>query len=465
MSKHACAFVTTGLIAGLAAGCGSDGSSGAPVGATAAATSATGGGGGSSTGSTSSSANPSPTPSPVAPPVVTAASVASGWNDRDTALDLDGTGFLPTSTVRLESTSGAHALTQVVVRSEFRIEAVVPPGAAPGAYEVVVEHQGGVSSGGPTFAVDNLLDVDLPGAFASGYRDARMPGASGDTVDVRIYYPAVQAGQGAAPAPGAGPYPLVVYGHGFKPPLFAAGIDYRANTFLADTLAAFGYIVVCPDLATNNDLFGSGSSGQANSGRDADDLLAAIDYLATVSNDPNDPLSGLVDTTRVGLAGHSRGGDAALMAGAAEVAAAGAANSRVKALAAFGPPSTDSRNNNAPLNFGDFTDLPTFLVGASNDQIAPPAQQRDILALAGSPSWMVEITGGNHSQYKDSGSTILSDGSAAIPLAEQQAICQRYATAWFHRHVKGVQAPVVADTIMRGARVTADARLGAVDVR
>lgn len=458
------AWIGIGLALVTLVGCGSSSSSGRGAATAAATTSA------SSAAATTSSATgvgatgSSSTTNPLAsiPPVLTGASESEGFNDRDQTIVLSGSGFFRGAVVRLAGTT-PHLAIQVDVQTENRIEAVLPAGAEPGSYTLEVETAGGVARG-PSYQVRNLLDVDQAGAFEVGYEDRKMTGASGDQVDVRVYYPALSAGQATPADPSAGPYPVVVYSHGFKPFAFSAGIDYRNNTFLVETLAAFGYVVVCPDLSSNNVYFGSNGTGQANSQRDAADALAAIDFAAVLGQDPNHPLFALVDEDRAGLAGHSRGADGSLIAAADEVVAR-AAQARVKAVVAFAPPSKDSQNSNAPLQFGDFSSIPTFLVGASRDPIAPISDQQDILAQAGAPSWLFEITGGNHSQYKDSATRILGDSTASVLLTEQQAICRRYATAWLHRHVKGLDLPAINDRILNGSEVQADARITGVTVR
>jgi predicted dienelactone hydrolase len=455
------AWIGIGLALGTLVGCGSSSSSGSAA-ATAAATSSTAPTTSSATGIGGTSSTSATNPLASIPPVLTGASEAEGFNDRDQTVVLSGSGFFRGAVVRLAGAT-PHLAIQVDVQTENRIEAVLPAGAELGSYTFEVETAGGVAQG-PSYTVRNLLDVDEPGAFEVGYEDRKMTGASGDQVDVRVYYPALTKGRATAADPSAGPYPVVVYSHGFKPFLLAAGIDYRNNTFLVETLASFGYVVVCPDLSSNNVYFGSNGTGQANSQRDAEDALAAIDFAALLGQDPAHPLFALVDEDRAGLAGHSRGADGSLIAAADEVVARGA-QARVKAVVAFAPPATDSQNSNAPLQFGDFSSVPTFLVGASEDSIAPLSDQQDILALAGPPSWLFEISGGNHSQYKDSASRILSDGSASIPLADQQAICRRYATAWLHRHVKGLDLPAIKARILQGSEVVADTRITSVTIR
>lgn len=304
----------------------------------------------------------------------------------------------------------------------------------------------------------NLTDPDQPGAFAVGELDTVVPGASGDRVPARVYYPAATAGTSRAADRRLAPYPAVVYNHGFKPPLFAAGIDYRNNTFIAAWLASFGYVVICPDQAPNNDLFGT---GQENATRDAEDARAALEHLLARSADPADALAGMIDPTRAALAGHSRGGDASLMAAAAEVAQRGSA-ARFKAIAVMGTPDRDPGNffsPAGPLTFGDFTSVPTLIIGGSQDPIAPLAHQQGILSQSGPGSLMLQLLGGNHSQFKDSDAMLPGDDPATIPLATQHAVCRRYVTAWLGYFVKGEQATFREHVTSGGAIVRADPRV------
>ncbi|MGE0711055.1 MAG: IPT/TIG domain-containing protein [Planctomycetota bacterium] len=386
---------------------------------------------------------------------LTSISPTNGPNDRDHVVTLLGTGFTAGAQVRV----GATVARSVVLKSSGELEAVFPAGVAAGSQPVVVT-VGASSATGPAWSALNLIDPDQPGAYAASYREARIAGASGDTPWARYYYPATQAGPAAPPAAGAGPFPVVIYDHGFRPPIVSFGVGFRDNGFIAERLASFGYVVVCVDMASNNALFGT---GQENSQRDADDTIAALDYLEQSNLDPAHPLYGLVDASRAAFVGHSRGGDAALMAGAAELRARGA-SARVLALAALAPPAFDSQASGAPLVFGDFKALPLLLVSGSEDPIAPYADQQAIFAQAGSPAMLVEIDGGNHSQFKDTDTRILGDAAPGTPLADQQDVVRRYLTAWLGAHVKGQQA-LFADYLLQGPRALADARLSRLEVR
>ncbi|MCA8923791.1 MAG: IPT/TIG domain-containing protein [Planctomycetes bacterium] len=392
-----------------------------------------------------------------APPTLSAVAPDRGANDAPHTVTIQGAGFVVGVAVQV-SVGGVPASAANVL-SATEVEATLPAGLPAGVQPLELS-QLGQTVGGLSWTALNFSDPDVVGGYTVGYLDERIQGASGDRPDVRIYFPAQQAGSGATPDPSGGPYPVVVYNHGFKPPFISFGINYRNNTFIAERLASFGYVVACVDLATNNSLF---RTGQENSQRDADDTIATLDHFERANADATHPLFGLLDPTRAALGGHSRGADAALIAGAMEVQARGAA-SRVRALFAYGPPSTDSQNGNRPLVFGDFTQLPLLLIGGSNDGIAAPAQQRDILALSAAPSCFLELDGGNHSRFKDNSTFILGDSAATLSLADQHDACRRYTTAWLGTHVKG-QAGLFADYVLRGSKVLSDARLSAVDVR
>lgn len=428
-------------------GCGSGSSSRSRAGASTTV-------GATSSGSTSPLPSASPMPS-ASPPTVQAVAPTTVWNDQSAVLVVQGSGFFAPTEVRLVDASGVVTLaTGVVVRSTTEVEATFAAGMTPAARLVVVATPAGTSAGGPAVTVVGNVDPDVAGGHLVGWRDVQLQGASGDRPEMRIYYPATAAALGAPVDMSRAPYPIVAYGHGFRPPLIHFGIGFRNNAFLAARLASFGYVVACPDLATNNQLFGAGATGQANSGRDADDLVATLDDLTRRGQDPQDALFAAIDGTRAAIGGHSRGGDGAMIAAAREAARS---PRRVLAAFAFGPPATDSRNNNVPLVLGDLSTVPLLLVGSSRDVIAPLADQRAILASTRSRGLVLEVVGGSHSLYKDNDTTILGDGTAVIPLATQQAVCRRHATAWLNLLVRG-QGALAAPWLAGGAIAAADPR-------
>lgn len=441
------------VVAGsFVAGCGgsSSGSSQAAS-TTAAATSSLAPLGSSSTGS-----------SPVTtatPPTIGTVTPTSLWNDEPGVLTIGGSGYTVTSRVELVDAGGSPvSAAQVTLRSTGELVATFAAGLAPGQWQLRVT-EGTATVAGPTLTVVGNIDPDTRGAQQVGWIDVQLQGASGDRPAMRVYYPAIGSGAGRPVDPARAPYPIVAYGHGFKPPILSFGIDHRNNAFVAEWLASFGYVVACPDLATNNQLLGTGATGQANSGRDADDLIATLDDLTRRGRDSGDPLFGMIDETRAAVGGHSRGGDGALIAAARE---ASRSPRRVRAAFAFGPPATDSRNGNAPLVFGDLSTVPLLLIGASRDAIAPLADQRAILSRTTARGVVLEIVGGSHSLYKDNDTVILGDGTAVVPLATQHAVTRRHATAWLNQTVRG-QGQLARPWLPGGAIAAADPRVRLID--
>lgn len=118
--------------------------------------------------------------------------------------------------------------------------------------------------------------------------DGARETTTGDTLDYTLYLP--QPG-GDRPAP---PYPAVVLTHGF-----ARNKRFHANN--AAYMAERGLVVLTPNMSS---LFGGESAQLENIENTADHLR----WLAASALAPDDPLFGLVDADRLGLAGHSAGG-------------------------------------------------------------------------------------------------------------------------------------------------------------
>lgn len=116
----------------------------------------------------------------------------------------------------------------------------------------------------------------------------RRPSVSGGTLLYDLFIP--QPDPALAPPP----WPAVVLTHGFAR-------DRTRHRHNAMYLAQRGVVVLAPDMAS---LLG----GEAAQLRCIADLVSNVAWLAERSADAGDALSGLVDPTRIGLAGHSAGG-------------------------------------------------------------------------------------------------------------------------------------------------------------
>jgi fermentation-respiration switch protein FrsA (DUF1100 family) len=141
-------------------------------------------------------------------------------------------------------------------------------------------------------------------------RRIRLPDGStrARTLTTYVRYPALGApGRTDVPdAPAAstgGPYPLVVFGHGFA-------VTPRTYAHLLQSFARAGYIVAAPEfpLASANAPGGPDESDLINQPSDMSFVISRV--LAAGS--ANGALAGLVDSAHVAVAGQSDGGVTAL---------------------------------------------------------------------------------------------------------------------------------------------------------
>jgi predicted dienelactone hydrolase len=195
------------------------------------------------------------------------------------------------------------------------------------------------------------------GSHAVGYRVFSTTGAQGQPLTVRAWYPAVGAtaetatitytapnkfgeqitpgeeitSVGRALADGrpdttGGPYPLVVFSHGFA----LSPIDYGT---LVEHYASQGYVVLAPE---HNESFDGSLTGFWKELIDRPvDIRRTIDHAEQLSRS-GEPLAGMIDLDDVAVVGHSYGGYTALAAAGAQFDFA-AYKDRCAALAADDP--------------------------------------------------------------------------------------------------------------------------------
>jgi predicted dienelactone hydrolase len=195
------------------------------------------------------------------------------------------------------------------------------------------------------------------GSHAVGYRVFSTTGAQGQPLTVRAWYPAVGAtaetatitytapnkfgeqitpgeeitSVGRALADGrpdttGGPYPLVVFSHGFalSPIVYGTLVEHYASQ---------GYVVLAPE---HNESFDGSLTGFWKELIDRPvDISRTIDHAEQLSRS-GEPLAGMIDLDDVAVVGHSYGGYTALAAAGAQFDFA-AYKDRCAALAADDP--------------------------------------------------------------------------------------------------------------------------------
>jgi dienelactone hydrolase len=148
--------------------------------------------------------------------------------------------------------------------------------------------------------------------FVDRTRVIHWPGGRTEprTLVTYVRYPAVarSAGvdlAGALPARADGPFPLVVFGHGFA-------VTPAPYAGLLRAWAQAGYVVAAPVFPLEN-ANAPGGPNEADLINQPADMQFVIARLVTASMSGTGPLRGLIDASRIAVAGHSDGAETALI--------------------------------------------------------------------------------------------------------------------------------------------------------
>jgi dienelactone hydrolase len=288
----------------------------------------------------------------------------------------------------------------------------------------------------PRFAVgmttESLVDASRP-TPANG----TTAGQPDRTLATTVWYPAtgpaapvapgpITAGTGATPARKLGPFPLIVFAHGFgtAPDLS----EYRA---ILEQWAAAGYVVAAPLFPLTR--------GDAPGGADLSDYVSQPGDMSFVATDilrqsehTGNLLTGLVNPTELGVAGHSLGGVTTL----GLVANTCCQDPRIKAAVVMsGDPIT------FPSGKVDYSRAPPLLlVHGDADPTVPYVSSVDVFNAANAPKGLLTVIGGDH-------------GSPVSPAGPAFAGIVRTTIDFFDRYLKGDAAAA--------SRLATDAQQGA----
>jgi fermentation-respiration switch protein FrsA (DUF1100 family) len=124
-----------------------------------------------------------------------------------------------------------------------------------------------------------------------------------------VYYPkagtpSATGGNGRPPSTAPGPYPLLVFAHGFDvtPATYASLLHYWASA---------GFVVAAP-LFPRTNRHAPGGPDEADVVNQPADVSFVISNLLALDADSSSPLHALIDAGRIAVAGHSDGAETAL---------------------------------------------------------------------------------------------------------------------------------------------------------
>ena len=219
-----------------------------------------------------------------------------------------------------------------------------------------------------------------------------VPGHPGRTLPTIVWYPAA-GGSGAAPVANAaparrqGPYPLIVFAHGF-----GTGPDLGSYPPLLQAWARRGYVVAVPVFPlTRSDA--PGGPDAADYLNQPADVSFVITQLLAASAAATGPLSGLIDAHKVGAAGHSLGGVTTL----GLVANTCCADRRITAAVVMsGDPLV------FPTGRVDYSQAPPLLlVHGDADMAVPYVSSIAAFNAASPPKGLLTLRGGGHDSPVD----------------------------------------------------------------
>ncbi|MCB0964193.1 MAG: dienelactone hydrolase family protein [Acidimicrobiales bacterium] len=221
-----------------------------------------------------------------------------------------------------------------------------------------------------TFDIASLLSPELQGQIPAELRPQYEIGAH----------------PGAEAATDDGPFPVVLFSHGFS------GFPEQSAD-LVTHLASWGFVVVAPTHVERSldGLLGTAARGVPEA--ESDEVLSgALDAALAAADDAASPLHDLVDGESVAVTGHSAGAGAAYLTASSD--------DRIDAFIAY------SLGVPRPDEDGEVTERPVpevpgmVMAGAADETIAADASRQAFDGMA-PPKYYVEIAGAGHLVFSD----------------------------------------------------------------
>lgn len=235
---------------------------------------------------------------------------------------------------------------------------------------------------------------------------------SNRSITAEIYYPAATVGDNVAIA--SGQFPILIFGHGFVMTWSAYAPEWNA-------IVPNGYIMVFPTTET------SFLPSHSNFGKDIAYLVGA---MKAEGLNASSMFFGAVGTTSAVL-GHSMGAGSAFLAVQYDAS--------ITALATLAAANT----NPSSITAASSITIPSIVIAAANDCVAPPAEHQLPMyeALSSTCKTYVSITGGSHCQFAGSNTNcslgeITCSPQPTINRETQQALTFSALIPWLNYYLK-----------------------------
>jgi dienelactone hydrolase len=243
------------------------------------------------------------------------------------------------------------------------------------------------------------LPVEVWYPAAEAHRGQDLDPARQDRYDVLPGFPPVEQEAVRDAAPRAGRYPLVAFSHGF-------GGHRRQSTFLCTHLASHGYVVASVDHTGNTVTDMMQMILTAQSGTAIEPLAALSEFIALRPPDlafaievtTGAPEIGpLVDTSHIGISGHSFGGWTTL--------AYSGRDARVRAALPLAPAGAPLNLPEDPfagsIDFDWRHEVATLYIVADRDTLLPLDGIRQLYTRTREPRRMVVLENADHMHFGD----------------------------------------------------------------
>jgi dienelactone hydrolase len=181
------------------------------------------------------------------------------------------------------------------------------------------------------------------------------------------------------PRSGGGPFPLIVFAHGFA---LLPG-DYAK---LLDAWTRAGFVVAAPVFPVENE-HAPGGPDESDLINQPGDMSFVVSRLLAASAGERSPLHGLIDPARIAVAGHSDGAETAFAVAYEEHFVDRRVRAAVILSGAELPPETVVRGGSSP---------PLLAVQGTADPINPPSASYALFRAVARPKYLLRLLGAGH---------------------------------------------------------------------